>query len=390
MFEVVTVRGHVASSTNFLDIGQLAESMLFYGEVNLITSLGTIKSLFECAEPEVVAALVDGDFVKLRMVKSVPMVITSRDGDGERHDFGYVSSRDAVFQNQVHDLVGEYVPKRGRARRVADRILRKVDYTDYADDVPGATRSDLADGSYVADCGRDLLAAAFPTAQLPREIVLSTRALSTGEYRLESNVDFDGLPTCDAIGGVTGSFTSASLLGHFLQARGEMELAARFGGDLATDPVLAIVIERLTGRVLRNSTQEEVKSGLQEFAVTSRRIGEVINSGDKSLADFLPVLERASKFRSWLRAKEYDADAVTQYLREVTAESWVDTLPTKTARWALFAAAGYAIGAASTGPLGIAGALSISALDSLLLDRLIRGWRPNLFITGPLRRFLSP
>jgi hypothetical protein len=44
--------------------------------------------------------------------------------------------------------------------------------------------------------------------------------------------------------------------------------------------------------------------------------------------------------------------------------------------------------AAPTG-LGTSAGISVGAADSLLLDRLIKGWKPNQFIDGPIREFTS-
>lgn len=41
------------------------------------------------------------------------------------------------------------------------------------------------------------------------------------------------------------------------------------------------------------------------------------------------------------------------------------------------------------GGLGTLGGVALSALDSFVLDRMLKGWKPNQFVEGPLRRFLD-
>lgn len=50
--------------------------------------------------------------------------------------------------------------------------------------------------------------------------------------------------------------------------------------------------------------------------------------------------------------------------------------------------AGLGIDAVVGGPWGTVTGLALSAADTLLLDRFIKGWRPNQFIEGPLKEFL--
>lgn len=57
-------------------------------------------------------------------------------------------------------------------------------------------------------------------------------------------------------------------------------------------------------------------------------------------------------------------------------------------RWSIFAAANLALGLATTPVAGVVGGLGLSVLDSLLLDKIVKGWRPNQFIEGELRHFV--
>ncbi len=118
-------------------------------------------------------------------------------------------------------------------------------------------------------------------------------------------------------------------------------------------------------------------------------IREVINSGERSYKDLVKLLQSARKFRHWLQKQEPDIDLINAYYKEVTASTWVEKLPVKVLRWAILTAAG--IGLSHTDPI-IANTVSgsLSAVDSLLLDKFIHGWRPNQFVDGPLQHFVQP
>lgn len=71
---------------------------------------------------------------------------------------------------------------------------------------------------------------------------------------------------------------------------------------------------------------------------------------------------------------------VHAYMRDVTAEGRITKLPSKTLRYVL----GSIVGAVSP----VVG-LGLSAVDSLLIEKLLGGWRPSHFIDTRLKPFLS-
>ena len=68
---------------------------------------------------------------------------------------------------------------------------------------------------------------------------------------------------------------------------------------------------------------------------------------------------------------------------------WADKLAPKGIRWLLIWLAGLAVDAVAGSHVGVAGSVGLSAADALLFDKLIKGWRPNQFIDGPLKDFLK-
>lgn len=128
----------------------------------------------------------------------------------------------------------------------------------------------------------------------------------------------------------------------------------------------------------------------QEFVLDdSKAIREAINSGAREFSDFVPVLERAKKFKEWLSDLSDDADLIKQYHKDVTSDSWIDRLPGKSSRWALFTGAGLSIDAAGAGGLGTAVGVTLSALDTFFLDSLLKGWKPHQFVENNLKKFVD-
>jgi hypothetical protein len=112
----------------------------------------------------------------------------------------------------------------------------------------------------------------------------------------------------------------------------------------------------------------------------ARAIREAINSGERSFSEFLPILKRAHRFKQWLADRNPDANLMKEYYEAALADSWANKLPAKGIRYVFAAAAGFANPAAG---------LAIGAANDFLVDRIVRGWRPNQFVEGPLRKFTA-
>jgi hypothetical protein len=161
--------------------------------------------------------------------------------------------------------------------------------------------------------------------------------------------------------------------------------------DLALSPISSkILVTKVNSILDRYHNNVAQLSTFQDLLFNEgRAIGETINSGQKSFADWLKILERADDFRQWLKDKPPDANLAKEYFREVTQSSWIDKLPGKSFRWAMFTGAGIVLDAIGAGGVGTAVGVSISVADTFLLDHIIKGWKPNQFVDGPLRKFVD-
>ncbi|MFZ0320284.1 MAG: hypothetical protein WAL56_14270 [Candidatus Sulfotelmatobacter sp.] len=115
---------------------------------------------------------------------------------------------------------------------------------------------------------------------------------------------------------------------------------------------------------------------------------EVVNSGKKNFRDVARLVRQAEKFKEWLRKQGGSEDLRGSYCKEVAHLDWADKLPPKSLRFLMMTAAGLAVGAATGPVVGAVATAALSAGDTFLLDKLLKGWKPNHFIEGPLKQFL--
>ena len=109
-------------------------------------------------------------------------------------------------------------------------------------------------------------------------------------------------------------------------------------------------------------------------------IRDVINARERTFDEFLTILDRSERFREWAQSVHPDAKLVHEYFQAVTAERWLTTFPARVVRYVLVSAIGLA---------SVKAGLAVAAVDSLLLDKIIQGWRPNHFVDGKLKSFLK-
>jgi hypothetical protein len=210
--------------------------------------------------------------------------------------------------------------------------------------------------------------------------------------RVLSNLDYETLTErVRARFGADHNLTPALLLDFLHQARVDLYLASRTGSELLTSELSSKLIRHR----LRNAVQLASTNSLgdielfQSVVLQGHRLGDAIRSGHKTLDQTLQLVERAQRFRSWLAERSPDSNLLTEYYAAVTQRSWIERLPGKNLRFAIFTGLGIAIDAVVPTGIGTALGLAASAADTYLVDKLVKGWNPGQFVDRDLAPFLG-
>jgi hypothetical protein len=185
--------------------------------------------------------------------------------------------------------------------------------------------------------------------------------------------------------------SSTRLILNIQETRGDMHLAAALDAEIATTPI-NMHLMRLKFKNIYQKSQKSSDDLYQfnDFILDNgHAIREAINSGEKNFNDFLTILEKAAKFKDWLKKVDDDQNIIKEYYKAVTRETWVDKLPGKSFRWAFFTGLGLAMDAAGAGGIGTAIGLGLSVGDNFLLDKVLKGWKPNVFIDNELKGLIG-
>ncbi|HEX6745699.1 MAG TPA: hypothetical protein VF092_00185 [Longimicrobium sp.] len=394
MFEKLSLRPHSPLDADTpLDLGALVEGLLFYGEAEVLVNPGVIKQIARMWSPEGLLALLNSGVAKFRFQQGLTGIHTANTGSArERYhpvvmalaagETG-VAGPEVLIRRALEEVIG----RRGRARRVTAQVCRRliVEQTDSA--ITTRVTSDLLDSEYVSLAVRHMLRIFAPGLDLPSNTRFEVQQVEDG-LRVLTNIDF---VVANALFRRTtfraDPLTPAFLLAHFLSAREILEDAARSGADMAADPVNSVVAAvRIDSLLARRAENESNIARFQDFLFADgRAIREAVNTGRIGVEDVLRLLEKAAKFKSWLHSQPADADLIKEYFRSVTTSTWVDKLPSKTVRWLLFSGLGVGLDSIGAGGLGTALGLALGATDTFVLDRILKGWKPNQFVEDSLR-----
>jgi hypothetical protein len=182
--------------------------------------------------------------------------------------------------------------------------------------------------------------------------------------------------------------------GHILSDiddfRTDLFIAQAQASDLIVDPRTRPFVSTQVDLTLSRSHENADRISVFSESVIGNGspVGTAFNGGTISLADALRLLDRAQKFKDWINGKPADVDLLKEYLDAIGKEQLFEKLPAVAGRFVLMNGAAVAAALALDGPSGIAAGLALNAFDQFLLGRLLRGWRPNLFVADAKRTLM--
>lgn len=388
MFERICVPPIEPEGTRF-DLGLVAESLLFYGETFLVVAANSLPGLVKQLGPDLLFRLMDEHRLQMRFIdNNVGAIATNKGTPFARYDVGLMHverlSLESVAQNAFIDATG----KSGRGRRLAARFCRSVQPIQYAESITSRITEDMKRGIF--------LEAFIKRRLVSLGAIKNIQDIQKFKYRFELDpgkgfvldTDLNLGRSSDKLDEVLDPST---VLAHYGTTVANMSLWAEISSEVAVYPRQADVIAARLEPMLKeySRTQTEI-SAYQEFVLdNSKALREAINTGARKFDEFIPVLERSKRFKEWLSDISKDTSLIKQYHKDVTSDSWIDRLPGKSSRWFLFTGAGLVLDAVGAKGVGTVAGITLSALDTFFLDRLLKGWKPHQFVEGPLRKFIN-
>lgn len=413
MFESIMIR-HTAppGAESTVDLGHLAESMLFYGKVRLALTRGSVKDLVGKLGPDLAIELVENPCID-SVYLNASFGIRSEDVGtaNARHrpislliGAGPSGTDESTFQPEthydvVHDVFAQAIGSRRRANRKANRFINQLRSHEPIEDIPSQAVEDWQREQYVRPAVAAVIAELAPTYTPPNDLRTELVPLADGWFRFDSNINWNALRAAHAAKtGAPSTLGPADLLTALVDVNEDLYLGAALDATLAQDRLGAQLLRIKCADLRRAADMQQTQiDQFQYLKVDSvHDIRTVINSGDRSFEEFLKVHGEAKPFRDWLDGQPPDANLVAAYSAETVTKHGFDKAPQRQLRWMLPTGGEVATAILHEADMmsrdvsaGTALALAaIGLIDKFVIERYKHGWRPSSFIDDELRPFV--
>jgi hypothetical protein len=381
-----------------LDVGRLAELLLFYGHVTLMLNRSDLYSLVRGCGVSATFDLLNSGHVAIRYMQNGFAIRTDSTANGRvLHTPTTFRIEGTALEQAAVEVFRAVTGRDGAGRRQGEAFAGLVEPLSYEGELRDGVDHDFEDATYVGGAVACTLSILAPKYELPEPMIFEPVPVQgyaeATWFEVATNLDFDKINAIyhEVVPPEHSSVTAAFLLSHILNARGDLYFGTLTNADLAVSDAASAIMQLKCQSIAEQSRRRQEGISLFNDMVLGdgRSIRESINSGQHTFSEFMDVLAKAGRFRKWIANQAPDDELLRSYISEISHVSWVDKLPPKTVRWVLFAAAGFAIGLPLGPELGAAASAGLGAVDSLLLDRLILGWKPNQFVESTLARFID-
>ncbi len=192
------------------------------------------------------------------------------------------------------------------------------------------------------------------------------------EFAIASTVPIDQMVT-----GWNPTDSWGQILGSVQDYAVDLYLSDAYSADIVTAPDIAeIASSRLDLSLQRARKNSDQISAFEEMVFDEAHgFADAFNEGLISFGEALKVIDQSRRFRTWAKGLAPDADLIHEYHRAVTKDTILKNLPASVARFSIFNGVGIAVDTVVPGA-----GLIPSAIDTFVVERLLGGWRPNIFV----------
>lgn len=375
-----------------IDIGNLVECMLFYGETTVFANRMILSQLLNYFGIEGIIELIEEKLLIIKYSAFVTGIHSNRESKIDYHKPVNFYINNASLQVDIIELCQNITGKKGKGRRIGNRLKEVILPNEPENLVIESTKETILNQDLILASSKSII-----TDLIPEPIDLSSSVFITENTEngitVETNFNFPEINKLyhKYIPESHSSISPASILGHILASENELWLASNNSSELSSSLITSNLIPKKVEHLINNNIKSnEQLNRFNDFVLDeSKSLREFINEKNANPQDIITLLKKARKFKKWISGVDANQDLVKEYYKEVTKETWVDKLPGKTTRWSIFTGVGIATDLLLTGGIGTIVGTGIGAFDNFVVDKLIQGWKPNQFVREELKSFIE-
>lgn len=377
------------------DLGRILETMLYYDRVHLVMGVQMFTGLWDILGPDDFGALLRYPSITTTLTPQMlamktdarngivthrPVAIKLAGREGKR-----IPDKDDVGTLVRHI---ENLPNRpGGTRAQVNNLVKLTKVSRYEKILGSGKDSRIRLASLLKDQETIKLFIrgwGVANGETINEVALSIANISVielgDEFMITSTVSLSQMiPNWDP------KNSWGTILGNIQDYAVDLYLSNAHSADIVTAPEIAEVasarVDISLQRAQRNISQI---SAFEEMVFyEAHGFADAINDGLISFAEALKVIDQSRRFRTWTKGLAPDSNLIAEYHRAVSRETILQKLPASIARFAIFNGTGVVADAVATG----SGLIS-SAIDTFIVEKVLRGWRPNIFVRN-VRKILG-
>ena len=394
MFERITFRRQNKENTDKpIDIGLLLEALLFYKKIFVVADAGILRQLIRTFDFDCLNEILDSGILEILYTETFTGIHTNSQPNGiDFHSTTIFSSPQHTFPIEIRKICTEHAGKEGKGRRNASRLEQKIRAVHHDRSLSESAKELLLDNNFLSISVPELLKAYVPEIGDCRGMIFKTDNSDKGII-VSTNIDFVKVNMLyhKRIPPSHSSVTPALILAHLYDLETDLYFSSRQLSEIATTPVATKLISTKLEHLARRCNNSNIqKDAFQDFVFKENKsIRDAYNNGKLDLKTVLKTVYEAERFKSWLAKQDIDSDLIKEYYKEITKNSPLDHLPGKSVRWSIFTGLGIASDALVGGGIGTLAGVSLSVLDAFVLDKLIKGWKPNQFVEENLEKLIK-
>lgn len=377
LFKNITIKPY--SETRFpVNPGFIAESLLFYENVNLQIHNHLLYDLINPIGVDQLIHLIENRNLKVSLWGNVLANI-------KQTQQACLVQIPADVEKLIYLGLENRTKRKGYSKRVAARLAHHFSSYSLDTNITSVIDEDMRNTEYM----KELISVSLK--KINEKIIIDPKNLyyeyiiTPNGNEIRTNIDFEKInKTFDR------KLDVFSILSWASNVREDIQISIDNDSELATDDFvsaqLKVKFNDLMTKFNRNS--DHLFAFNELILPSGRAIQEAINSGNRNFNDFITVLDNSKQFKVWLSQVDNDKNLLKEYYEAATKDSWIDKLPSKTFRWSIFTLLGAGIDTLGGGGIGTAAALSIGATDTFLFDKVVKGWKPNMFVNSQLKPFI--
>ncbi|RTY02762.1 hypothetical protein EJ576_05505 [Pseudomonas sp. C 49-2] len=394
MFEAITYRNAIGPGP-LIDIGALAEGLIFYGRVVVAANSATLADLLSSIPPFILLSLLRDGRLEIHYMEDNTAVSTDTLSNGRSlHSLIRFSSPDHALEKVGPQKFRDAAGSTSQAKIGASQFTKLLIPLSQSGFDQESLLQTFSHGDTIQETVKALIHEVAPNFSCPSDFRFKVERERNGHFSVDTNIDFTGLNKIyhQVIPPEHSTVTEAYILAIVQGAYQATFLAASLNTEIAVHPIEKVVQASAIEAVVRKyeQSQRSLESFKDLTLSGSHAIREAVNSGKVPFAAVVKLLDSADKFRHWLHQQPADVNLVRAYYQETIKDSWVEKLPGKSMRWTIFTGLGLGIDALGAGGLGTAAGVTVGAIDTFLADKLVGGWKPHQFVERDLKSLFDP